>query len=342
MNDIPEDFSWDGIILSLQCEKEHLTKELLPLSVSELDKAIDNLKIFPAIVKKNISYYQRLEFEKNIEHLPIKILWMPTTNYMLVHFFNACKSLRLESSIFKIGKEKEIDKKIVMDEFKRNSKFYEIFDRLEVSLDFPHVHGYQKVLEEQTVLQRFELESLLGLIDQSLKSLLRKTIDDSVHLHACGIQFINIDASVPLNEDDVVNLTSAHFFTEDFHLILPDSLVRIFYSKLIDASLQETRIRLNPQVYLQEIFRMSDFFYMTMNNWCLLHQIDAPFMVNYETSLCHFSDRSNSLSVENKASGAGFLIQWRFSMKQVPSQKMSTFFSLEILENMLKTAEKSL
>ncbi|PCJ57264.1 MAG: hypothetical protein COA79_16290 [Planctomycetota bacterium] len=341
MNEIPEDFHWDAIVLKLQCEMEHLTKELLPLSVSQMDGLVDDLKLFPAVVKKNITYYQRLEFEKIIEHLPIKILWMPTTENLMAHFFNACKILNLKTSIFKIGKEKGIKGNEILEEIKRYSNLYEIFDQTEINDNPPHIHGFLKSIEEQEVLSEKEIETLISTIRHTIQSLLNKTIEESIQLQVCGIQFVDIDGSVPLSKDDVVNLTSSSNITEDFHLILPDELIRIFYCKLIDSTFQETKIRLNPEIYLQEIFRMSEFFYMTINNWCLLEKNDIPFVLNYDTSLSHISDRANKLSVENKASGAGFLIQWRFTMDQIPNQKISTFFTLELLENLLKTPMKT-
>lgn len=333
MSHIPEEFHWDGVIFYLKCEIDHLINALMPMPIKKAEELISHFQVFPAILEQNLSYKKRLDLEKKLEHLPIKVFWCPTSQFTLYHFQNAVLKLNLEKSLFPLSINDNLNRDLFLKEINEFESLYTISDYTLDYKDENYFQGLSQVIKKQNVYNQKEILDFVNIVKSNWEEIWQNAIDHRLSLTASQIAYFSKEESTGIQKDEQVNLTNPNILSEEFHLILPDFLVRSFYCKLIQASSQDISNRMNPDLYQQSIFSMSELIYIVCNNWIKLKGFSDIFILKYDAKL--LSSHSEKLTIKNHASGAGFLITWKLEMNGLPQHKFSMVFSLEAVQQIL-------
>lgn len=333
MSHIPEEFHWDGVIFSLNCEIDHLINALMPLPIKKVEELISSLQVFPAILDQNLSYKRRLDLEKRLEHLPIKIFWCPTSQFTLYHFQNAILKMKLEKSLFPIKINEESNRSEFLNELSEYENQYFISD---FTIDYKEenfLHGLSTVLERQNIFNRTELMQFINFVKSNWEIIWKNAIDQRLSITASQIAYFSANEQIDIRKEDQINLVVPNTFSEDFHLLLPDFLVRGFYCKLVQSSREEISKRMNPEIYQQVIFSMSELIYIVCNNWVKLKELADVFILKYEPKILNI--HPEKILIQNHASGAGIFITWKLEMNGFPQHKFSMLFTLEAIQHIL-------
>lgn len=332
MSHIPEEFHWDGVVFYLKCEIDHLINALMPLPIKKVEELISSFQVFPAILEQNLSYKKRLDLEKKLEHLPVKVFWCPTSKYTLHHFQNAVIKLNLEKSLFPLSVNENFNREELLKEILEFENLYSISDFTVAYKDENYLQGLTKALEKQSIFNREELLRFMECVKSRWEVIWQNAIHPNLSIVASQIAYFSSEDRIEIAKDQQVNLVQPNGLTEDFHLILPDFLVRGFYCKLIQSSRQEISKRMNPEIYQQNIFSMAELMYIVCNNWVKLKELPDIFLLNYEPKI--LNNHSQDLYIKNHASGVGFLIHWKLEMNGLPQHKFSMLFTLEAISQL--------
>ena len=330
MSHIPEEFNWDGVIFCLKCEIDHLIKALMPLPIKKAEELITKFQAFPAILDQNLSYKKRLDLEKKLEHLPIKIFWCPTSKNTVYHFQNAVLKLSLEKPLLSLKIDDGLNRDLFIKELGEFENLYSISDFTLNYKDENFLQGVTQTLDKQSIFSKNEIILFINNFKTYCEDILKHAIDKSVNITACQIAYFSSEESLEIEKEMHVNLTQENIFSEDFHLFLPDFLVRAIYCKLVQLSQQEISDRMDTELFKQDIFGMAEMIYIVFNNWLKLKDIPEILIVNFDANLLN----SHPEKI-NHASGAGILITWKLEMDGIPQHRFSTLFSLEAIQQLL-------
>jgi hypothetical protein len=334
MSYIPEDFHWDGVLFSLKCEVSYLINALMPLPIQKVEELTNKLQVFPVIFEKDLSYKKRLDLEKKLEHLPLKIFWCPTGQFTLYHFQHFAIKMGLDKSLFPYKKVNEsLDSENYLWEQNNYEKLFQISD---FSFDYEEdhfLHGLTQTLELQNIFNKSDLLSFINIVNSHWSNIWAHAFDQTIIMSACQISYCSIGNAIELRKDEHVNLIQGNTFSEDFHLILPDYLVRGIYCKLVQSNRTNISKIMNPDTYQQSIFSMAEIIYILTNNWIKLKEFPEIFLLKYDPKI--IGQNNEKIEIKNHASGSGFLATWKLEIEGLPLHKFSMFFSLEMVEQLL-------
>lgn len=333
MNQLPEEFHWDAILIKLQCENKFLLETLMPLKVSDLESLDLHTSILPAIIKKNITYKQRLDFEKKIEHLPIKIFWAPTSSTPLTHFKYWAKKNVPTNWLFPFTQNDGLSQETLIKEI---SSFKEQYEAISYeSSNITDVVGFSQFTEGSC----FSKEEALHLIEtaqQNLNQMVSWVWLKDGALSPSRIEFVDQQKRIDLEDEFFINLTQPEVLSEDFHVIIPDRLIRIIYACSIQLKLTDAIKRMNTTNFPQSIFKMPVSLLNNWNQWVKVKELNPVWHLSHNDKESH---NSSKITINNQASGSGVLITWKFEHEALPLYRLKTFFSTEMVEILVKATK---
>lgn len=334
MNYIPEDFHWDGVLFCLKCEVSYLINALMPLPIQKVEELTNKLQVFPVIIEKNLSYKKRLDLEKKLEHLPLKIFWCPTGQYTLFHFQNIATKIALEKSLLPFKKENDsFDREKYLLE---QDNFKNLLHISDFTIDYKEdhfFHGLSQTIDAQNIFNKSDLLSFFDIVNSHWSNVWAFAFDQPIFMSLCQVSYYSIGQTIELRKDEHVNLLIENTFSEDFHLILPDYLVRGIYCKLVQSNRANITNLMNQEIYQQNIFSMAEIIYILSNNWAQLKEIPEIFLLKYNPKF--HSQNNEKIEIRNHSSGTGILTTWKLEMAGLPLHKFSMFFTLEAIDQLL-------
>lgn len=334
MSYIPEDFQWDGVLFCLKCEVSYLINALMPLPIKMVEEITNNVQVFPAIIAKELSFKKRLDLEKKLEHLPLKLFWCPTGKNTLLHFYYTAQKLGLGKSLLIHNAKKEtIDREKYLAE---QNKYETLFHISDFTLGFKEdqfLHGLSQTIDSQNIFSKSDLTTFFDVVSTHWNNIWAHAFDSSIKVSLNQILFYSSNQSIEIGKDEHVNLLQENTFSEDFHLILPDYLVRGIYCQLVQSKHSNISNLMNNDIYQQNIFSMAEIIYILTNNWVQLKEVPEVFLLKYNSKL--IGQNHEKFEIKNHASGAGFLTTWKFEMSGLPLHKFSMFFTLEAVDQLL-------